>query len=248
MFNLKQNFKVCVVFTALISLSACNTLKHTDSLSSQRLNDPVQGLNKRIYAFNMAADKAVLRPTAKVYHAVLPDSAERAISRFFNNIGEPLNIVNNLLQGNIDGALNSTYRFSVNTTVGLLGFFDVANAYNVDEKNEDFGQTLAVWGVKPGPYIMLPFLGPTNVRDLAGRLTDNAALYPINEITHSRRGRLGLSVLDIVDTRVGLLGLDATLDNQLDSYLFLKDAYESRRIISVYNGNPPEADEDEFDF
>jgi phospholipid-binding lipoprotein MlaA len=212
------------------------------------LSDPLEGLNRGVYAFNTAADKAILKPVASAYHAVLPDPAERSVGRFFKNLGEPLNIVNNLLQGKIDGALHSTYRFAVNSTIGLFGLFDIAGAYKVDEKPEDFGQTLANWGVKPGPYIMLPFLGPTNFRDGFGQVVDSVAFYPTNEITESTQGRFGLFALRTIDNRVGLFGADETLDNQLDPYLFLKNAYQSNRINAIYDGNPPEDAEDDFDF
>lgn len=245
---LKSNLRVLVVVIALLGTSACSTLKKTDTLESQQLSDPLEGFNRGVYAFNTAADKAILKPVATVYHAVLPDPAERSVGRFFRNLGEPLNIINNLLQGKVDGALHSTYRFAVNSTIGFFGLFDVANAYDVDEKREDFGQTLASWGVKPGPYVMLPFLGPTNLRDGVGRVVESASYYPINEITESSQGRFGLFALRTIDNRVGLFGADDTLDNQLDPYLFLRDAYQSNRINAIYDGKPPEETDDDLDF
>lgn len=247
MLILKKYFMLSFVFLVAIGSSACTTLKSTDSLDSQRLSDPIEGINRSVYAFNVAADNVILKPAAKAYRTLLPDSAERGISRFFKNLGEPLNIVNNLLQGKVDGALNSTYRFTVNSTIGLLGFLDVAKSLDVERKPEDFGQTLAAWRVKPGPYIMLPFLGPTTLRDGAGRIIDTAALYPINKITHSNSGRLALTAVDNIDKRVSLLGIDDTLNNQLDPYLFLRDAYENSRINAIYDGTPPET-VDDFDF
>lgn len=243
-----QTTKFYLIAATLLTATACTTLEQSDSLDSQRSNDPLEGLNRNVYAFNSAADKAILKPIATAYHTVLPDPIERGVSHFFNNLNEPLNIVNNLLQGKVDGALNSTYRFAVNSTVGLLGIFDVAKAYKVNPKSEDFGQTLAAWGVKPGPYVMLPFLGPTNFRDGVGRIIDTSAFYPINEITDSNNGQFSLFVLGTVSARVDLLGLDSTLDNQLDPYLFLKDAFESGRINSIYDGKPPQDSDDDYDF
>lgn len=242
------NLKHLFLIFAVVSLSACTTLKSTDSLESQTMSDPIEGFNRGVYKFNNAADKAVLKPISKAYKAVLPDPAERSVSRFFNNLGEPLNIVNNLLQGKIDGALNSTYRFVVNSTLGLFGFFDVAKSYDVEVKNEDFGQTLAVWGVKPGPYIMLPFLGPTNFRDGLGRVVDNSVYFPINSLSDSSSTQSGLFLTQIVSLRAGLLGIDETLDKQLDPYLFLKEAYQSNRINLIYDGKPPVPLDDDFDF
>lgn len=247
MLTMKRRLRLCIIAAALISSSACNTLKQSDSLDSQRLSDPFEGFNRGVDGFNTAADKAVLKPVAKAYRAVMPNAAERSVGRFFRNLGEPLNIVNNLLQGKVDGALNSTYRFAVNSTVGVLGLFDVAKSYEVEAKPEDFGQTLAAWGVKPGPYVVIPFLGPTNFRDGFGRAVDGAAFYPIGEISDSNQTQVSLFVLSMVDLRAGLLGVDETLSNQLDPYLFLKDAYESSRINAIYDGNPP-AETDDFDF
>jgi phospholipid-binding lipoprotein MlaA len=248
MLTVKRHYRLCIVAAALLSLSACNTLKQNDSLESQRLNDPFEGFNRGVYGFNSAADKAVLKPVAKAYHAVVPDAAERSVGRFFRNLGEPLNIVNNLLQGKIDGALNSTYRFAVNSTVGVLGLFDVAKAYDVEHRPEDFGQTFAAWGANPGPYIVIPFLGPTNFRDGFGRIVSRAAFNPNKKITNSSGAELSLFVLDVIDVRAGLLGIDETLNNQLDPYLFLKDAYESNRINAIYDGTPPVPVDDGFDF
>lgn len=243
-----QTVKFFFVAIALLIATGCTTLQQNDSLTSQQSSDPFEGLNRNVYAFNSVADKAILKPVASAYHTVLPDAAERGVSRFFKNLGEPLNIINNLLQGKVDGALNSTYRFAVNSTIGLLGIFDVAKAYDVEPKPEDFGQTLASWGVKPGPYVMLPFLGPTNFRDGVGRAIDSSVYYPINTVTDSNNGQLSLFVLQTIDTRASLLGLDDTLDKQLDPYLFLKEAFESNRINAIYDGSPPKASEEDFDF
>jgi len=228
--------------------SACNTLSKTDDPSVQISNDPLVSMNRSVYSFNNTADKAVLKPIAQAYHTVVPDPAERSVGRFFSNLGEPLNIVNNLLQGKVDGALSSTYRFAVNSTIGVFGLFDVAATYQVARKPEDFGQTLATWGVKPGPYLMVPLYGPTNLRDGFGQMLSFGTYYPINEISDDIGGRVLLTGLNIVDTRAGLLTTDALLDRQLDPYLFLKEVYEQTRLSSIYDNNPPVLEEEEFDF
>jgi len=236
------------ILVILLSTCACNTLSTSDDTSLQTTSDPFSGLNRSIYAFNNTADKAILRPVASAYDTALPVPAKRSVSNFFSNLGEPLNIVNNLLQGKVNGALNSTYRFAVNSTIGILGILDVAKAYNVEKEPEDFGQTLASWGVKPGPYIMVPFFGPTSLRDGLGLIVDNGVYYPISEINDSGATQTGLTVLNIVDTRAGLLGTDDILDNQLDPYLFLKTAYDKNRLNSIYDGKPPELSDDDLDF
>ena len=242
--QMKSIIRVPLLLAALLATSACTTLKTSDDPTLQNSSDPFSGLNRRVYAFNDTADKVVLRPVAKAYTEVVPDPARNSVNRFFNNLGEPLNIVNNLLQGKVDGALDSTYRFTVNSTIGVLGLFDVAKTYNVERKPEDFGQTLAAWGVKPGPYLMIPFWGPSSLRDTLGFAVDNGLYYPINEISDDTAARASLSVVRFVDNRAGLIGSDEILDKQLDPYLFLKDAYDQSRLNSIYDGEPPEQSDD----
>ena len=241
-------YRLLLVCGLAILNSACNTLSKTDDPSVQISNDPLVSYNRTVYSFNNAADKVILKPISQAYHHVVPDPAERRVGRFFNNLGEPLNIVNNILQGKVDGALNSTYRFVVNSTVGVLGFFDVAASYQVARKPEDFGQTLATWGVKPGPYLMMPLYGPTNLRDGFGQIVSFGAYFPVNDITENPTSRVLLTGLNIVDIRAGLLSTDALLERQLDPYLFLKEVYEQTRLSSIYDNNPPKPLEEEFDF
>jgi phospholipid-binding lipoprotein MlaA len=214
----------------------------------QTSSDPLVGLNRGVYAFNNTADKAILRPAATAYSAVVPGPARRAVGHFFSNLGEPLNALNNLLQGKVDGALSSTYRFAVNSTIGVFGLFDVAKSYQVNRKQEDFGQTLAAWGVKPGPYLVLPFLGPSNFRDGFGFAIDNLTFNSATAISDDSATRAGLTVLNVVDIRAGLLGSADLLEHQLDPYIFLKEAYEQNRLNSVYDGNAPVRSDDDLDF
>ena len=237
-----------LILVILALNSGCSTLSKNDDPNLHVSADPLEGFNRSMYAFNDKADKIVLRPVAKAYDAVLPDPAQRGVTRFFSNLGEPFNAVNNLLQGKFEDALSSTYRFVVNSTVGLLGFLDVAKSYEVEEQPEDLGQTLAAWGVKPGPYLVIPLLGPSNLRDGVGNVVGNFGYYPINEITDDSGGRIALTVLNLVDTRANLLGTDEVLDKQLDPYLFLKTAYEANRINAIYDGDPPEQGDDDLEF
>ena len=235
-----------ILATALVA-SGCTTLSVNDDPNAHVAADPLEGLNRSIYGFNRTADKLVLRPVARAYDTVLPKPAKTGVSNFFSNLREPLNVVHNLLQGKGDRALNSTYRFAVNSTVGLLGLIDVADHLDVEAAPEDLGQTLAAWGVAPGPYLMLPFLGPSNLRDAAGRAIDSAVYYPINEISDSSGTRTGLVLLDIVALRAGLLGSDKILESQIDEYSFLKTAFEQARTTAIYDGSPPQAVEEDFD-
>lgn len=246
--QMKLLINILLLLGVLFAATACTTLKKSDDPTLQNSSDPFVGLNRKFYALNNTADKAILRPIAKTYDAVLPDPVQNSVSHFFSNLGEPFNIANNLLQGKADGAMSSTYRFVVNSTVGVFGLFDVANSYGVNKKPEDFGQTLASWGVKPGPYLMIPFWGPSNLRDAFGLGLENGLFYPINELTDDSFARAGATSLNIVDTRAHILGADEIIDRQLDPYLFLKEAYDHSRLNYIYDGNAPEISDDDIDF
>ena len=241
---MKREYRFLLASLLLAMMAGCSTLEIDDDASTQVSNDPFQKMNRSVFAFNDATDKAVLRPVAKVYNHIVPQPAQRGISHFFSNLTEPLNALNNLLQGKFDRALSSTYRFAVNSTVGLLGFKDVAKSLDVAPAKEDFGQTLATWGVPAGPYIMVPLLGPSNLRDLSSGLIDTAIFYPVNEITQASGGRFALFAVDRVNVRAHLLGTDSLLDMQLDPYGFVKQAAEQNRTNEIYDGQPPEIEED----
>jgi phospholipid-binding lipoprotein MlaA len=246
--DMNSLIRLALILAMLLAGSACTTLRISDDPTDQISNDPLSGLNRSVYAFNSAADKALFRPAARAYDAVVPDPAQTAVGHFFSNLGEPVNALNNLLQGNVEGALSSTYRFAVNSTIGIFGLFDVANVYDVARQPEDLGQTLAAWGVKPGPYLLLPFLGPSNFRDGFGSVIDNLAFNPTVEISDDNATRAGLTILNVVDIRAGLFGSADLLENQLDPYSFLKQAFEQSRLKSIYDGNPPLRSDDDLDF
>lgn len=229
-------------------IAGCTTLSINDDPTLHQAPDPLESLNRKIYSFNRVADKIILKPVSSAYDHALPKPAKLGVSNFFSNLREPLNALHNLLQGKGERALDSTYRFVVNSTMGLFGLIDVANRLGVDSAPEDLGQTLAAWGVGTGPYLMLPLLGPTNLRDGVGRSGDGLIYYPINEITDSTNGRFALNATDVVSTRAKLLGTDDILASQLDEYGFLKQAFENSRIDQLYDGNPPEKEEEDFDF
>lgn len=195
--------------------------------------DPFEGFNRAIFAFNEQADRFVLKPVAQGYRYVTPDPVERSVGRVFGNIGEILTVANDLLQGKFGQAANDSGRFLVNTTLGVGGIFDVAADMGL-EKNEveDFGQTLGVWGVGSGPYLVLPLLGPSTLRDAPARLVDGYA-NPVNEIDHipTRNTVYGT---DLISTRASLLEAEKLVSG--DKYTFTRAVYLQRRQFLVSDG------------
>lgn len=205
--------------------------------------DPLESVNRGVYAFNDTADTYVLRPVAKGYVWAVPAFMRKGVTNFFSNLTYPVTIVNQFLQGKPAEGFSDTGRFLVNTTVGLGGLFDPATSLGLQAHDEDFGQTFGVWGVGHGWYLMLPFLGPSTNRDFTGRLFA-APLTPTYYVDEAEIV-VGLSVLDIVNTRALLLNTDRLVRNAFDPYVFIRDAYLQRRRSQVYDGNPPRED---FDF
>ncbi len=206
--------------------------------------DPFEGYNRAMYSFNDNVDRAVLKPLAKGYDKITPKPINTGISNFFSNLNDVTVLFNDLLQLKFEQSLSDFSRITWNTTVGLFGFIDVASHMDLPKHNEDFGQTLGYWGVDSGPYLVLPFLGPSTVRDTTGLVAD-WQIDPLAEVD-SADARWGLIVLNAIDTRAGLLRASRILDTaSLDPYTFMRDAYLQRRKSLVYDGNPPV--EDEFD-
>jgi phospholipid-binding lipoprotein MlaA len=199
--------------------------------------DPWEGLNRKVYAFNDALDKHVARPVAKTYVRAMPAPARSGFHNVITNLDEPVTVVNDALQGKFKQTLQDLGRFLVNSTVGVLGWFDVASHVGLPHHDEDLGQTLAVWGVPSGPYLVIPVIGPSSVRDAGGRVGDLYANPPRDAIPP--RWRNGELVMDGLDTRVGLLQADDTIDNAYDPYTFMRDAYIQNRRYKIYDGNPP---------
>jgi phospholipid-binding lipoprotein MlaA len=224
-----KSFALAIAALGLLILSGCATVKNPDP------SDPWESFNRGTFAVNDAIDGAVLKPVAQGYRAVTPGFLRAGVSNAFSNLGEPVSGVNALLQGKPKDALTTVGRFAVNTVFGIFGLWDVATPMGLEQKDEDFGQTLGVWGAGPGPYVVLPLFGPSSVRDAAGRLVD-APLSPTRYI--DKEGvRLGLTVLGVVDTRTNLLEAEKVLDTAaLDKYSFIRDAYSQRRASKVRDG------------
>lgn len=197
--------------------------------------DPLESMNRSIYSFNEGVDDAVFKPVATAYQAVTPRVARDGVTNFFGNLGDAWSFVNNVLQGQGEGAYNSMVRFSVNTVFGIGGLFDVASEAGIERKKQDFGQTLGRWGVPTGPYLVLPFLGPSTVRDTGGFAVDSMA-SPLKQ-AHDVGWRNSLYGLRIVNTRASLLKAGDVLDSvALDKYSLMRDVYLRSRIGGVVSG------------
>ena len=227
------------------TLAACATIPPG---AGSNPADPWEVYNRQMFDVNDRVDRALLKPIAKAYEAVLPRDARVCVNNMFLNLLEPVNAINNLLQAKPGQAMNDVSRLFWNSTVGLLGCFDLAAKAGAPRSNEDFGQTLGWWGLAPGPYFVLPFLGPSSVRDTFGRLFDFLGTDPIWYIGDIpvRNSLVGFR---LVDTRASLLPAEKVLDAAaLDRYQFVRDAYLQLRRNLVYDGNPPRLkDPDEED-
>lgn len=196
--------------------------------------DPWESFNRKIYTFNDYADRYFLKPVAKGYDWVTPQFLQDGIHNMFDNVGEVGNIANSLLQAKFHDTANDTARLLVNSTVGLVGFFDVASRLGLEEHEEDFGQTLGYWGVGPGPFIVVPLLGPRSVRDGFGTVADaysDPIPYLFDNDVPTRNSLLGLRV---IDGRAQLLDAEELISG--DRYIFLRDAYLQRREFLVKDG------------
>ena len=228
------------ILSAVLVLSGCASTN-----TSVGVNDPFERYNRTMYSINDTLDRAIIKPAAQGYDAVLPDPIQMGVSNFFSNLNEITVILNDLLQLKFGQAFDDTGRFLLNSTVGMAGIFDVAGHAGHEANDEDFGQTLGVWGVEPGAYVVLPFFGPRTVRDSFGLVAD---IYtdPVTYVDDAG-ARNALTALNVVDTRANLLGVKKVLDEAaLDEYSYVRDAYLQRRQNLVYDGNPPEEDFDVF--
>ena len=239
--SLIRNVAIPLSVLAVIALSGCATVP-ADSGSDPR--DPIESFNRQVFEFNDIVDRAVLKPVAQAYEFVLPEPVRDCFSNIFSNFREPSNAVNNLLQGKPAEAASDTCRFVVNSTVGLLGCFDVARQMGLEKHNEDFGQTFGRWGIGPGPFLVLPILGASTVRDAIGIYGAEAYLDPnfwINNVA-LRNWILGTR---FVNARSELLQADDLISGAaLDKYRFVRDGYLQRRRNLVYDGDPPPTEDE----
>jgi len=227
--------RVAVVVAAMM-LSACATGPNANA------RDPLEPFNRGMYSVNDAVDRAVVKPVATAYRDVLPSPVRTGVKNFFNNLQDAWSVVNNALQLKGEGAGNSLVRVGVNTVFGLGGLLDIASEMRIERFTEDFGQTLGYWGVGAGPYLVLPLLGPSTLRDTAALPVDmqgNASSH-ISDVPT----RNSATVLNLLDRRSQLLDATRMLDEvALDPYTFTRDAFLQRRLSLVYDGDPPLKDE-----
>ncbi len=238
MSSLRQNVRLIAVALLTVLLGACASVP--DDYRDPR--DPWESFNRGVHSFNQEFDKAIFKPVAKGYQAIMPEPLDKGVANFFNNMLDFPSALNNLLQFKLSRAATDVGRILVNSTLGLLGFIDVASNMDMPSYKEDFGQTLGYWGIDPGPYLVLPILGPRNVRDTVGLVVDWYT-QPVAYLDE-RYVRWGLAILYGIDKRADLLGATDVLEAAaLDHYSFTRDAYLQKRRNDVYDGNPPLEDE-----
>ncbi|SMH60646.1 MlaA family lipoprotein [Azospirillum agricola] len=232
-----------VAVLALTATACAN--RPADSDAAYEVNDPLEVPNRFVFAANEAVDVLALRPAAEVYVGLVPDPVRDAIHNFIDNLMSPLYIANNLLQGNFEGAQFATGRFLTNTVLGAGGLADVATAAGIPERPEDFGQTLAVWGVGDGPYLVLPLLGPSNLRDAAGYGVDTVA-DPVRIWAYAHDGQglmMARAGVSAVDRRSEVLkSVDDLRRNSLDFYATVRSLHQQQRRADIANkpGGGPE--------
>ena len=234
-----------ILLILLLVTTGCAT---TNSMSGDfNLDDPYEKSNRKVFEFNNKIDKLFLRPVTDFYDKATPEFAQTSITNFFANLDDIRISINNLLQGNVVESMSDITRFFINSIFGLGGFFDVASEMGLEKHSEDFGQTLGKWGAKPGPYLMLPFLGPSTTRD-AFTFVGDTALAPALSLDDNA-ARVGLISLDLINTYSAFTGI-ADIESK-DQYAFLRDAYLERRKYEINDGLSEEDlsnDEDFEDF
>lgn len=233
--------RVAALAMFLASLAACATPPTDPAARAEfdRTNDPIEPFNRRVFAFNLFLDDNIAKPVARAYRDNIPKFFRDRFRDFYDNVTSPVTFINDVLQGQSGRAAETATRFWVNTTAGMGGLFDVAGQYGLKKHKEDFGQTLAVWGVNEGPYVMVPFLGPSNPRDLAGKVVDNF-LNPISYgLSHAGVAWLEIvaGVIDAVDARAGLIEpMDELRRTSLDFYAAVRSLYRQNRESEISNG------------
>lgn len=206
--------------------------------------DPLESYNRAVYKFNEGFDNNVAKPIAGFYNDAVPAPVNKGVTNFFSNLDDVIVLANDLFQLKFPQAAQDLSRIFFNTTIGLYGFIDVATFLDLPKHNEDFGQTLGYWGVPPGPYFVLPFLGPSTIRDSVGLGTDYAYFDPAFNMIEDTPTSWSLAGLRFIDRRADLLGMSNLLGiAALDPYIFTREAYLQRRRSLVYDGNPPQQDD-----
>lgn len=221
--------RLAMLCVMLLTLGCAATGTHKD--------DPYENFNRSVYSFNKGVDTYFFRPIAKSYDVITPRVVSDRVSNAYDNVAEVPTLANTLLQWKWTSFGVTASRFVINTTIGIGGMFDPASAFGLDRREEDFGQTLASWGVEQGSYLMLPFFGPSTTREIWGEPVDSY-FSPLRAVDHVRTRNV-VSGMKYIDKRKRLLELDPLLEEALDEYVFVRDAYLQRRNYLVHDGNPP---------
>lgn len=233
----KTLVRLLLLAIGIVSLIGCaSTQKQTKYVSE---SDPLEGVNRKVYKFNDALDKAILKPVAKAYDKTVPKPVDRSIDNLLGNLSDVITLMNDIFQLKGKQSMMDYFRIGTNTTLGLGGLFDVATPLGLPKHNEDFGQTLGRWGVPQGPYVVLPFLGPSNIRDGVGLIPDSVATSAllddigIDELNE----RLIYTGLSVVNRRQALLDAEKLLEaSGADPYTFIRESYLQRRQSLVNDG------------
>jgi phospholipid-binding lipoprotein MlaA len=230
-----------LMLTALWCCALCGTA-HAATLADD--HDPLQGMNRAVFWLNDQLDGYVIEPAAKGWDAIAPDRVKKSLSNFFQNLRFPIVAGNNLLQGKPIQSVSDVGRFVVNTTVGVLGFFDPASDWGLEPHNEDFGQTLGYWGVPPGPYLVLPFFGPSNPRDAVGLTADSFCVVYTYFIPFEYT--FGSRAVDLINNRALFLREVRQIKlTSFDYYVAVRNAYTQRRAALVNDQTPMSQEEEE---
>ncbi len=227
----KVDLTLPLLMFIVLLLTGCST-------TNTSKDDPLEPLNRAVFSFNEVVDDNILQPVAKTYKCITPDPVETGVSNFFGNLGEVSTIANDVLQLKFGQAGNDILRFSINTTLGVLGIFDVASSMGLKKNKEDFGQTLGYWGMPQGPYLVLPFFGSSSFRDAPGLYAD-MAISPVEQL-HNKE-QLAAKTLNVIDIRARLLRATRILDTAAkDKYIFIRESYLQKRELEVNDGKNAE--------
>lgn len=240
-------FAACLAAPAVASAQDAETAPEAAPAVAQ--GDPWEGMNRDLYAFHEGVDNAVIEPVARGYRAVTPGPVRSGVRNFLRNLRGPVILANDVLQGEIGRASTTAGRFAINTTIGIAGIFDPATSMGLERHDEDFGQTLAVWGVPSGPYIFVPLLGPSTVRDGAGRIVD-VAFDPLTwaEFDDVNAARAARTVTAGIAARESVIeAVDDVRENSLDPYVSIRSSYALLRQSAIQNGRDEVPELPEFD-
>ena len=227
---------------SIVLTSGCAT-----NTSTSPVYDPYESTNRKIHTFNTELDKGLLEPAARTYRFLVADPIEDGVSNVFNNIDDVTVFVNAVLQGKLKQAASDAGRFLVNSTIGIAGIFDVGSRIGLPKHNDSFGQTLGVWGVGEGPFLMLPFLGPANGRAAVGRVVDGSTSYLPPYLTDEARVLNTTRGIGIIDTRARLLSAGRLLDDALDPYQLLRDIWVKSHREATFEGKREVSLGEDFD-